>query len=398
MNVRYSCWFILILASCTCCAVTINDFAHEWLAVDSYCDFNEDGVVNYLDFSLIEFTNMGTKITFGTIWDMHRTTLSPAAYHSYGDTNSQPWAEPGWRLPANAEQSIDLAVARFNDYDDLGTPVDLTIWGGDLINGGMGGVGEQRALNFAALVGDLAPLTPSSHLLQGHWDYNQSYTEADYTQFFDDDTGVGTLIPTGDEVPVMPWWPLVAPDDSECAYAIEMNGFKLIFLCALMNEVGLNTTGESDDLGDAAEITQLDWLEKRLDEAVAASQPAVIFSHQSFVTTHFLTDGVLAKILGFQSGIDLLAEEKYDVIDKYILAGHIHINDEIIIVGSTTHINLKGDVHGLTEDDTDRYSHSVITILKDAVWNGTRLATNIEITGYGYQNTEDYTKYFVGGN
>ncbi len=316
-------------------------------------------------------------ITLGLTTDNHLDESNPSPSNPFGDT-------PGKRLPAYGDVSLPLAVTQFNTDS-----VDISVQLGDAVNGGAIGDGEQRDKNFDEFITAVSELTSDLYYCLGHWDLGGSGIGADdYAAFFADD-GMGTVIPSGADAPATPWWPTAVADDSPVAYSITKNGFKLIFLAGILGAVALGTAGESDDEGDAAAITQLDWLEYRLDEAEAAHQPVIIFSHMPLRTTE-----TLGRIGGYADGIALV-ERAGQTIAPVFISGHSHRDQSIIIKAGATHINIGGDVWGTSATDTTRYSHAVFEIYSPAVWNGTKMAANVKMTGYGHQTSKDYVIYGV---
>ena len=324
----------------------------------------------------------GLKLIAGIGYDFHETTLDPDPLTTYGDLKED---GTGVRSPKYATQSILAAVDDYNKYN-----VDLTVWDGDLVNGGLVGNGNQRHLNSAAFVSDLSGLNAKSHVRAGHWDLwdpvGLGYGPADFTQFYDNTTGVGTLVPTGDETPQTPWWPTPASDDSPYAYSIVKNGFKLIFLCTIMGQIGLDTVGKSDDLGDASAISQLDWLELRLIEAAAASQPIIVFTHQPLKSTDSSLIGapVLALPTGYAECIALL--ESYAPV--IVFSGHIHRDNSTVISNGVYYFNMHGNVWGSNAEDDTRKSHAIAKIISGD-------PPLIYTTGYGYAKSENINTLFT---
>jgi len=79
-------------------AITLQDFAYEWLSEDSYCDFNEDGIVDYFD--LVVYREL------------------PLMTIKYLDGDLVTGANDG-SSPADAWQSVADAISGYANGDDI---------------------------------------------------------------------------------------------------------------------------------------------------------------------------------------------------------------------------------------------------------------------------------------
>ncbi len=342
-------------------------------------------------------------LTAGLVVDIHINSTNPAAGQGYGD-DFPIGSLFGWRIKANGDDSLPLAVTQWNISN-----VDIAVQLGDAIDGGT--VGAVRNANYTQFVEIIDGTAASNAALDtgtlaageiygclGHWGAGLLTPDAaDYAAYFHND-GMGTVIPAGANAPAKQWWPAVAADDSACSYVIETTDFYLIFLTAMLDSCGLDTAGQSDDTGggDNEVITQLAWLEVMLDEAQAASEPVIIFSHQPLRT---LDSGVgvdtTGKISGFADGLTLIEGAGY-TIPIYVVAGHIHRDQSIITNTGITHINLGGDVWGNLATDTGRFSYAVLEITAPTYNTPDGNMGLVTLTGYGLQRSEDLSKVLVG--
>ncbi len=320
-------------------------------------------------------------IKIGIIADVHIDATDPSPTQPFGDS-------PGYRLPAHGDVSLPLAVTRFNDES-----VDIAVQMGDAINGGVSGDGNARDDNFDEFVDIIDGTAASNDALSaklyyclGHWDVGETGIAADdYDEFFAAD-GMGTIIPGAGDVPAKAWWPAAATtDDQPCAYVIETTDFYLIFLAAIAGGAGLDTAGQSDDTGggDNEVITQLGWLEVMLDEAEAASEPVIIFTHQPLRQNFHPTVGFIS---GYVDGLTLI-ERAGQTIKPIVVAAHIHSHQDIITANGVVHINLGADVWGTSETDTGRFSHCILEVTSPTWTDPDGQRGLITLTGYGHQRS-----------
>lgn len=340
-------------------------------------------------------------------WDGHLDSLNPEG----GDV----WADErvdgiGVRLPAFGDDSLPRAVDRANDYDGSGTDVDVFIAGGDNINASV--IGAVRNANFAELTDRIdgtvgAALTSAGgklYPLLGHHDLGGGapYGADDYAAFFHND-GMGSVIPAlgaGAGQIDNQWWPTVVADDTPCAYTVSKNGFRLIFLCAVMADIGLGSAGQTDAFGgDAESKTQLQWLEQMLDEAQAANEPVIIFVHQPILSNDPSGPSSTLNIGGWADAITLFAEGNGGVaytISIIVVSGHAHRDQSIITSAGVVFINVGGDVWGKSLTDTTRFTHAVLEVTAPTHNTIDGNMGLITLTGYGYQRSWSMDKILVG--
>ena len=314
---------------------------------------------------------MTTELDIGLIFDTHMCTLEDITDGAqYGDAgaiirNVRYSTSVRLRRHPYVLASILKMINLCNKKD-----VDFTVWGGDLIQSGT--QGEMRA-NFQAFVAALATLNKKFYPIAGHHDVWGN----DYTEFFDETYGLGTLFPTEANTPDNPvWWPATAPTDSPFAYSVVVNNFKCIFLCALMGAVGLNEDSAGYITGEI-ESTQMEWFEARLAEAKAADQHVIVFSHQPFKYDLSLS-ALLTPIKGADLGIAALEQYYIDTgLECVVCSGHTHKECGDYYVNGVHYFKFRGDVCAKNADDTGRFSHSVLKII-----SGDPL--RVYRTGYGY--------------
>lgn len=335
-------------------------------------------------------------------YDGHIASANPAAMQSWGDDLPD---GTGARLAANGDVSLPWAVAIANNYDGSGTDVDVFVAGGDNVD--FSAIGAARNASFAELVdridgtvGDaLTSAGGKLYPLLGHHDLGGGapYGDDDYQAFFHND-GMGTIIPAlgaGAGQIDNQWWPTAVTDDTPCAYTVSKNGFRLVFLCAIMLEIGLDTAGQTDTFGgDADAKTQIQWLEQMLDEAQAANEPVIIFTHQPILSNDV---GAVAqlKISGWADAVTLFATGNGGVpytIPIMVVAGHAHRDQSIITDAGVVYINVGGDVWGKSLTDTTRFSHAVLEVTAPTYNTPDGNMGLITLTGYGYQRSWSMNK------
>ncbi len=348
------------------------------------------------------------EIVFLLWFDGHVNSLNPAAEVGFGDELPD---GTGARLAAFGDLTLPLAVAKANDYDGLGTDVDVFVAGGDNIDEAV--IGAVRNANFKELrdridgtVGNI--LTASGgkvYPLLGHHDLGGTgtapYENDDYLAFFHAD-GMGDIMPAlgaGEGQIDNQWWPTAVDDDKPCAYTVAKNGFRLIFLCAIMNDIGLLDNGETDAFGGDAEVkTLVEWLELMLDEAQAAGEPAIIFSHQPIETNDPGTTALL-HIGARNQAINLFATGNGGVtytIPIIVVSGHAHRDQSVITSAGVVYINVGGDVWGTSLTDTGRFSHAVLEVTSPTYNTPDGNRGLITLTGYGFQRSLNMSQSLVG--
>lgn len=324
-------------------------------------------------------------VKIGFWLDGHVHAYTPLATPGFPFGDAYPGNLLARRIPLAATTSLEKAITRFNDYDGLGNPVDIAVNMGDVINAG--DRGADRNTNFAAVVTGMGGIVGySMYNALGHWDVGGgSPAEADYDAYFHND-GMGTIIP-GDEEDA--WTPAVAGTAGQypCAYVIPHADFKIIVLCAILGSVTMTTQ-------DAGGQSQQTWLDARLGEAEAASEPVIVICHQTIQSNAVSWQGtsVPGKIGGWAAVVTSLEGQ---TIKPIVFQGHIHYYDETFIVNGVTYFNLKGDVWGVNELDTGRYSYSVATITGPTYVDANGPRCLVELEGYGYQKSEDMTMALV---
>jgi len=326
------------------------------------------------------------RIKLMVISDTHRSTTSEnEGMQTYGDY-------PGYRIIHNESSAVSIAAAVAQSNADS---CDAAIFNGDIL----ASVSDDAAmvLNAQSLVTLLAGLTAPFYFTLGHHDLTGTDgvgTAAQFTRIFDNTDGLGSLIPGGDDAPELHWWHDNAANDSPCAYSVTIKEYKLIFLFNTYAGIGtMETTGKSDDEGDNTAITQLNWLIYRLAEAEAASQQVIIFTHWNVKSNY---DATYTKSTGTVPGsAATITQLEAQTIPPIIFGGHVHGDDEVIILNNVMYVNIQGDVYGTEEGDTDRFSHSIVEVIPGAVVSGSTKVANVAITGYGYQSSKSFTGYGV---
>lgn len=318
---------------------------------------------------------MATDLKILHITDIH-VSDTPTFGQFLGDPLS---GELGWRHPGNQINSLPAAVSRANSDN-----VDLVAVTGDIINGSSGGTRADHWAEWVSWVdgthassdGFNAPVVYAL----GNWDAGQS--TAIYDALFDDVTGIGTILPAGQS---NLWWPDTpnVTDDLPCAYTLEVNGFMIIALC----NQGSGTV-PMDAPGKNGTQTQGQWFNARLDEAEAAGQPTVVLTHLPLRSND-------ADFSASSGTAQAITDMEAQTIKPIVMGGHLHRDIETIEENGILFIKGRGDVWGVENDDTDRFSHSVITIRPGTVWANGGHQSNVEVVGYGYSGSKTFAQYLA---
>jgi len=311
-------------------------------------------------------------IKIGVITDTHVDILNPAATQGVGDS-------PGYRLAGNEENSLPQFITRCNDES-----VDVTIAIGDMINFVSGYDADDAAANFVEYVEYIDGTKATNDALAGdiiHSIGNHDVTSADagkFDAYFDATTGIGDLQPVGI---ANNWWILLGPavtGTPPCAFTYEKNDFIIISVCLPSGGISNFNTSGTDGSGA---ITQIDWFQKQLDAAEAASKPVIVMTHFPIRTND--TNPIAGADDAINDGAGGGLENQ--TILPVVLQGHRHNDDEIILENGVTYINLKADVWGSSSDDTDRHSNSIIEITSPSYNDTNGSIPLITMAGSGHQ-------------
>lgn len=319
------------------------------------------------------------SIKLGIWTDTHIRLTEGTPGNPFGDL-------PGKRLPGYQDSSMGLAVANFN-----AASVDLVIHVGDMINNAADGTVVQNYAELVSWVDGNHALsdgltTPSMLYCFGHWDIGgSSITGTTIAAAFTGlSSGVTDIIPAGRNADM--WWPDgLSPDvanDTYCAYRFDDNGFMIIVLCTPSTIIDMTTTGRN-----GAE-TQQQWFQGHLTTANGAGTPVIVVTHTPFYTTRVepVAGGSTAAISAMEA----------QTIKPIVIQAHIHVYDTVEVVNGIPFINFRGDLWGIDENDTGRFSHAILEIegpLYNDI-NGSRCSVNL--TGYGHQRSKNMTKALVG--
>jgi len=290
----------------------------------------------------------------------------------------------GYRIEGNQDNSFPRLISSANSYNE-GAGVDLVINGGDIINNTNDGSIIENWAEYASWIDGTHLLSDGLNMdilyCFGHWDLGIIATGTSFANAF---TGLAPTIPVGRDANM--WWPDLVDDvadNSYCAYRFDKNGFMFIVLC--------NPFGSSVDMttmGKNGTKTQEAWFE---DQLVIAE----ILGMQVIVVTHVpLRTNDTSPINGAAAAIAYMVANQ--TIKPIVMQAHVHRYNEVIIEEGIRFYNFIGDTWGITDDDTDRFSHAIITVVSDAVWDGTTHQSNVKIEGFGYQSSRDFDKYFIG--
>ncbi len=325
---------------------------------------------------------MSDTLVISLIADHHHTTSKDFVGNMYGDTIIEGY---GWRVVNHV--SADASLAEFITRSNLSSP-DFAVFNGDLFQS------SSSAADFIAsaqnFVSDMAGLVAPFYCTLGHHDLSQVVGHpadaAAFVRFFDDTEGIGTLITTGTYAPKNRWWHTAVADETPAAYVVDKKDCKVIFLANTFSAganslTNMESTGESDEGGGVAEITQLDWLKLRLAEAESAGLQVIIITHFGFYNSY-------PDITGPGGYEDTITELEAQTISPIVIQGHVHADSEIGVVNGVTYYSQRGDTWSYDPNDSNRYSHSIIEITAGAVWGGTAKKANIKITGYGNAATK----------
>ena len=124
---------LIVLTVCQVSAVTVQDFAYEWLAEDSYCDINEDGIVNYLDFTL--FNEVSTVASSNGQIVAERFKHNDQIYYIYQPTGKGDWFR--WRI----DTWKTINNAKSDEYHTIDGA-----WRGKVYAGGSAGYADADAV------------------------------------------------------------------------------------------------------------------------------------------------------------------------------------------------------------------------------------------------------------
>ena len=338
-------------------------------------------VGNCLGFScififFIPFYCQAANITIGVIADTHVDVTDPAPSNPFGDV-------PGKRLPGHEDQSIPLAITAFNIAG-----VDFTIHLGDIVNGPVNN-NSARATNYQEYVDYIDGTKVTNDALTddilhafGHWDLEPSggvdADADDYTAIYDSTEGIGSILPSTLVVENL-WWPIVAPDNTAMAYTVDTGGFRIVVLSAILNEVEMGTAGQRTG---PVVATQQEWFD---DVALNTALPVIVIIHQPLVSIR--GQGEVTDATTAITSLEALT------IKPIVLQGHVHKDSNIILQNGIYYISLKADVWGLDENDTTRFSYSIIEIDNPVHTNNT--AGVFKLTGAGHQETRDFSTLLI---
>ena len=318
------------------------------------------------------------EIKLGVITDHHDDTTTPAPSQPFGDS-------PGYRIPGKAYSDVSIPkwIATCNDNS-----VDLAINGGDIVNGpvnlGVGGEDAARILNFQQYVARMGTLNADLLHAFGHWDVGSdgtgSATGTDFDNLVDNTNGIGSLQPAGI---ANPWWPLSATDLTPIAYTFEDSGFRIVVLASLLSEVGGSTDGQYIAAGPTK--TQQEWID---EVALDTALPIIVITHQPLRGSSGASGaGGLSSMEGRDA---VIASLEGLAIKPVVLQGHVHKNERFFTDNGITYVNLIGDVWGEESTDTDRFSHSVITIT-----NNNQVYSDVDVRGFGSQSSNSFDASLV---
>jgi hypothetical protein len=371
-----------------------------------------------------------STLKIGFITDPHyNTAIINPPFRAFKDT-------PGYRIigPTRSADSIGSFVSTCNNRN-----VDIAINGGDIVNGpdvGAGGTDNERFANFQGYVSLMGTLNSDIFHAFGHWDVGVTgATGSDYDNLFDNTNGIGTLQPASIE---NPWWPTSATDGGPVAYTFDKNGFRVIVLATIQNNLGMTTAGEFggtntggthpttlidsnanyitnglvglivtnttdgssgtcvsntdtdivlNDLiggiddqwetGDTYTVgaTQQQWFD---EVAINTSLPIVLVTHVPIYDSK--TGTVNADLENVKDGLEALA------IKAVVLQGHVHNTDNLFQRNGIIYINSHGDLWGDWDGgdviEEDRLTHSIITIE-----NTNDVYSGVTVEGFGHKTS-----------
>lgn len=339
---------LVVLIVVQASAVTIQDFAYEWLVGDSYCDVNEDGYVDYLDFTLIEFEKYMDNREV-TIWLHADNQISDKADDPNWSRENSPVEYRRHTTGAQREQeSIDDAIIELPDvFIYLGDDIDLNT-----------SPSQKRPLLQASVTRTLALPMPVLRT-QGNHDAVAFLGQAvNYYTDIDVNHAVRENVFTN----AIGWK----------SYTYDVKGIRLVVL---------NT--QSEVSGD--EIT---WFETQLN---ASPLPVVVIGHYPMWLGEFSWAYT-------SSYIEL--QEKINAAGNVlvILAGHYHHNKINTKLKDILYMNFPGSVLAPKESDNAYFK---LSIRPNAISTPNGMKANIAVKGFGslgIPKTRDFTNYFLAGN
>ena len=316
-------------------------------------------------------------INIGHFSDPHVTIATSGASQVFGDA-------PGYRIFGFQQNSLPLFIATCNDND-----VDIAVNTGDSIHGPIVGPTEQVvADNFREYV-DYIDGTKDGTALDaeilhsiGHWDIPAAVANPVFiNNYFTVSSGIGSLQPAG---LTNAWWPdsPAVDDNALCSYTYDKNGFRFINVCTPLGGV---VTMES--AGKNGAENQNSWFKDRVEQADAAGIPIVVMTHVPFNTS------IGNPIPGASSAISVLEAANQKPV---VLQGHVHSDADITDDNDVLYINMRGDLWDLDENNKDRFSHAIVSILPNAVWDGSKKSINVRVQGFGSSGEKAFDEYFIG--
>lgn len=337
----------------------------------------------------------------GFITDIHDRASGSGSISITDDPDGGAYPGTGYRFPnaASSTVSVGAAVTTWNAETTA-----INIFCGDNINGTTGGT---KAENLAKLLSDLTGVLADCYMNVGHWDIGSDSTnDAAYQEFFGDASYASITGGNADDL----WWPAAITDDTPVGYIVDetIDGQVWRFIICPYNknhgDIDFSTAGEWDnDGGGAAAITLGNWLIAKLQEADAAGYPCIVSIHERLVdTTGDEWENWSWSVTSTEDDETVIAAMEALDIPPVVLQGHIHVAgatqycDAYEIVNNVLYIDGCGDLWGPTNDDTGRYSHSVLTLSYPAYTDaGGKTHIQAKLDGYGYQAGFDWVDPIV---
>ena len=305
------------------------------------------------------------------------------------------------RIQGYQDNSLPQFVDICNDYDGEGTVVDMVVQLGDVIAPVNQDIAAELAIDFqewVSWVDGTHPLsdggfpTDVAYTVGNHAFLIEPATTAGFDTLFSSNDGMGDILPTGQ---TNFWWPnggVNVTDGLPMCYTMDVKGFTIISLFSGYGSSfpdGYETVGEDYENTDPSFITQVEWFEKVMLIAETAGKPVIVLSHNSFKSTEVEYNPDSPQGAGL-----IVTIMENQTIKPVVIMGHSHVRTSILVSNGVTYINLRADCWGI-DGNTDRFSHAIIEINSDAVWDGTAAQVNVQVTGYGYQDTKLFTRYLV---
>ncbi len=303
---------------------------------------------------------MANPFNFVWITDTHRPDATPAdQFFTLFGLNE-------FRRYSTWQARIEAMLTTANDLNTGGTPISLVIQTGDFTDSGNTDA-TQTLIDGVAVVnaGDWAgPYldTIGNHeqtSFTGNWAANyfanllgRTANDHEWTDNDDESDGVAGK-----------------------AYSVDIDGFHIIVLYAQFSTHTM-TTGQKD------------WLAADL---VAHAMPTIVFSH-AWISGQFPAPST-SDWVNISNDGEVRAILETATTVRAVFQGQFHQAHAPVLINDIWYFHSWGSVHAPEVGDN---AYSLVKIIPDAAKGTNQNQANIEITGYGLQDSKSYEKYLIG--